>query len=302
MIKITTKKVLLEYCIILVLAVLYLLSFTVFKPKSQKKAFSTQIKFITDSDISQIDGIIIQDSNNSLIITKENDMWVLCNSNDTQNKIPADIQTLQNLFVSLSKVQTITKAGEKNNSTDFSSYGLTSAQAASITIYKNGSLYHNLLFGNMDFSQSHRYFTDEELNSIYLIDNNFESFLSSSVQIWSDPYIISDQLKSEVFKTGEIQSISAYDYENKTGTALTNQTENWNDISSKILNLRHGGFADKNQIELINSQINTPTLLIHIETGAMSQIILEIYQNTQTENEFIIKTKFISLGVKFHVA
>lgn len=291
MIKASSKNIFIVYFLATVLTIFYVLSFGSLNKENKKKAQSRKINFILESDIPQIDGIIIQDNDGQVIITKENDMWLMCRAEEPENKIPVDVNTLQKLFVLLADTRTIVQAGEKKDAVILKDYGLTAEQAATIAIYKNGTLYHSLMFGNLDFSQSNYYFTDEELNEVYLIDNSFQSYISSSVQIWSDPNIISNQLTTQVFKTGDIQSISAYDYETQTGNALTSDSENWQDITSKLEDLRHGGFATN--AEQICRSYNAKTI-VHLETGNLSKITLEIFESPVAENEFIVKTGFDS--------
>lgn len=288
MIKVTVKKILLIYLLVFLLVLSYILSFTVFDSEHKNKAQSQQIVFISQTDISQIDGFIIQNQDDVILLNRQNDMWLMCNALETSNKIPADVNTLQNLFLTLAATHNVTKAGNKEQ---LISYGLDDSQCSSITIIKNGQVYHTLLFGNLDFSQSHVYFTDEELNSVYLIDDAFQSYLNTSTQTWSDPYIISEQLRNSVFQTGEIQSASIYDYSTRQGAAHTTEAENWSEISSKLLELRHGGFAP-DAYELTKTE--SPLVLISLETGAMAQIQLEIYNLAQNDNEYIIKTSFKS--------
>ncbi len=288
MIKVTVKKILFIYLLVFLLVLSYILSFTVFNSEHKNKAKTQQIVFISQADISQIDGFIIQNQEAVILLNRQNDMWLMCNTLDTSNKIPADANTLQKLFITLAASHNITKAGNKQN---LAGYGLDASQNSSITIIKNGQIYHTLSFGNFDFSQSHIYFTDEELNSVYLINDAFQAYLNTSTQTWADPYIISEQLRNSVFQTGELQSASIYNYSTRQGAALTTESENWKDITSKLLELRHGGFAPQAR-ELKNT--TSPQTLISLQTGAMAQIQLEIYNFEQNDNEYIIKTTFKS--------
>ena len=286
MVKVTKKKITIVYIFIILLALLYILSFTLFNSNGQKKKYSQQIVFIHEADISNIDGFVIQTPQDSIMIKKSNNMWLVVQNENLDNPIPADIQKLKSLFLALADKKTISKAGSKS---ELTSYGLDSKNSSLILIYKNGSLYKTLQFGELDFSQTQRYFTDDELNSVFYFDISFDSFINSSAQSWCDPYIISSQLKDSVFNTGDIQSASVYDYVQSRGAALTTETQDWTTKISKLLELRHGGFVQKLQPD---SQSNLLTK-IHLETGNMAQIQIEIFA-ADSEEEYITKTTFIS--------
>jgi len=292
MIKASSKKVFFTWFASGLLLLLYIFSFTLFSDDKDKKAFRTQLILINEADISNIDGFVVQDSKGALLISKTKDMWLLASAEDSLNTIPADTQKLKEFFLLLTSKKELTKAGEKKSDQELNSYGLSSSQAITISIYKNGSRYKTLSFGDLNFSQTGRYFTDEELNSILLYDNSFDSYLTSSLQNWADPYIISDQLKNYVFNCGDIQSASSYDYIQKEGKVLTSQDENWQSSISKLEELRHGGFA-KDAEKLISQNSLSPVIKVHLETGNMASILLEIYA-TPNESQFIVKSSFNS--------
>lgn len=287
MVKVTSKKIFTVYFAALILLVLYILSQTVLSSRGQKKAYSQKIVFIHEADIPNIDGFIIHNENNELIISKADDMWLVYSTDNPQNKIPADTQKLKSLFLTLATGRTISKAGNKTN---LSAYGLNEQNTYSIAIYKNGTLYKNLLFGDLDFSQTQRYFTDDELNSVFYHDTSFDNFLTASVLSWCDPFIISSQLKDSVFNTGDIQTASTYDFAEKKGSALTPDNENWNQSITKLLELRHGGFPSETNFTYGQDNLLTK---IQLETGNLVQITLEIYK-TQSTEEFNVKTTFFS--------
>ena len=288
MVKVTSKKILTVYIISAILLLLYVLSQTIFSSRGQKKAYSQKIVFIHEADIPNIDGFIINNADSELIISKAEDMWLVSSSENPQNRIPADTQKLKTLFLSLATTRTISKAGSKTN---LSAYGLDAQNNYIIAIYKKGTLYQNLIFGDLDFSQTQRYFTDDELNSVFYYDTSFDTFLTASVLSWCDPYIISSQLKDSVFNTGDIQSASTYDYAEKKGCALTPENENWTQSISKLLELRHGGFTT--EADVIQTQDYNILTKIQLETGNLVKITLEIYE-TQVPEEFNVKTIFFS--------
>ncbi len=252
-------------CLIAFLTISELLYLTVFSKNGEKRRHQQEIQLLHEADISQVDGIIIQGGKEGLIFTRENNMWLLAELSKPQNKIPADTQQFAKLFVNLASTHTITKAGKKDSQI-VNTYGLDENNGMVISLFKDGAEYQRLYFGSRDFSQSRRYFTTLELNSVFLCDSSFENFLNTSVQTWSDPYIISRQLKDEVFQMGEPQQ-----YE-------------------KLFELRHGGIADF-------VPQNNPELNFTIHMGDKSAITLEITDITpdlDEAKEYAVKTTFDS--------
>lgn len=259
-----------------------LLYLTVFSKSGEKRRHQQQIQLLHQADIDNVDGIIIQGGDSGLLFTRENNMWLLADLSKPDLKIPADSQRLAQLFVNLVSIHTMIKAGKKDNS-NLNTYGLEQNSGTVISIFKDSSEYQRLYFGSTDFAQTHRYFTSLELNSVFLFDSSFENFLSTAVQSWSDPYIISKQLKDEVFQMGEAQSV----------LRQTKKLENLD----KLFELRHGGIGQfpENQ---------APEFTFEIQMGDKSTITLEIspiYSPEESAPEYAVRTTFDStrLGKNF---
>ena len=249
-----------------------LLYLTVFSKNGEKKRHQQEIQLLHEADISQIDGIIIQGNNEGIILQRTNDMWLLSDMSNPGTSIPADTERLAKLFVNLVSRHMMSKTGKKDSET-INAYGIDETNGTVISIFKNGTEYQRLYFGSTDFSQSRRYFTTLELNSVFLFDSSFENYLTTSVQSWSDPYIISQQLKDEVFQMGEPQN-----------------------ADTKLFELRHGGIAD--------ALIDVPAeLSFTIQMGDKSTITLDVYEYPADSSveEYVVTTKFDSprLGKSF---
>lgn len=271
----TTHAILLS--LIVFFAITELLYLTFFSKTGEKKRHQQEIQLLHEADISNIDGIIIQGNNQGIILQRTNDMWLLTDMSNPGSSIPADTQRLAKLFVNLVSKHTMTKAGKKDSEI-INTYGLDETNGTVISIFKDGTEYQRLYFGSTDFSQSRRYFTTLELNSVFLFDSSFENYLTTNIQSWSDPYIISQQLKDEVFQMGESQGVLREPQEPR-------------DLS-KLFELRHGGIAES------TLQTLEPELSFTIQMGDKSTISLEISQIINTSdsvaNEYAVKTTFDS--------
>lgn len=272
MVKVSRRKILLVYSAAFIFLLLYILSFNLLSGSREHKKHYQDIQLLHEADISTIDRLIIQNEGSAILLERQNNMWLAAYNFDFENTIPADTGQLQKLFVNLCTKHKMAKAGSKDDAAD---YGLDQNQVTAISLYKNGQEYQHLFFGKNDFSQTGRYFTTNELNSVFLFDSSFDNYLSVSPQSWCDPYIISGQLKDSVFQMGDIQNLSS-------------------EAAQKLLELRHGGFADKSDIQAIES--NTTRLLkeIILHMGDKSIIRLAIYESVLADNEYIVKTSFNS--------
>lgn len=272
MIKITSRKLFAVYTSLSILLLLYILSFNVFSSQGDHKRHYQEIQLLHEADISTIDQIIIQNATDAILLVRQNNMWLACKDFNIENIIPADTQLLQKLFVNLAGKHKMAKSGNKNS---VESYGLSQNDVTAISLYKNGQEYEHLFFGNNDFAQTGRYFTTNELNSVFLFDTTFDNFLSVSSTHWCDPFLISSQLKDSVFNMGDIQN-----YDSQT--------------AQKLLELRHGGFAQNQEIQAVqnNTVPKVQSLVLHM--GDKSTIKLDIYNSCLADNEYIVQTNFNS--------
>lgn len=272
MIKVTPKKLFILYGASAVLLILYLLSFNVLSGNREHKKHYQEIQLLHEADISTIDQILIQNNSTAILLERQNNMWLACLDFQFENCIPADTSALQKLFVNLCSKHKMAKAGNKNQ---VQAFGLSQDEVTVISLYKDGQEYEHLFFGSSDFSQTGRYFTTNELNSVFLFDSSFDNYLSVNTQVWLDPYIISSQLKDSVFNMGDIQNLST-------------------ESAQKLLELRHGGFATQAEIQAVEENTTKQVNQLHLQMGDKSTIQLMIYNSILSDNEYIVKTTFIS--------
>ena len=105
-----------------------------------------------------------------------------------------------------------------------------------------------------------------ENTKVYEIDSSMDVYLTTSIQSWTEPYIISRQILS----TQDIQRSNAKDTE-------------------KLLELRHGGLPSQAECEAIINQ--KPLTDIQIENGDKTSITLQIF-SAENDNNYIVKTSY----------
>lgn len=293
MINPSKKTMGITYALAAVLTILFILSITVFSPTSNanKKRHSLQLQIIHEADISNIDIITIQSGDSAIILTRTDNMWLIANQNNVDDKIPANTDRLKSFFVFLASKHRLTKAGKSANNDN--SYGLDKQDSTVISLYKNGSAYQSLSFGDLNFSQTQRYFTTAEVKAVFLAGSEFEGFLTTSVSMWADPYIISKQLLNDAFSMGLAQTADFFDYKTESHVTFTTSDDEQKKSIQKLFDLRHGGFVetDSNQT---SDKAQNKTLSVKIQMGDKSQITLDLFEHPSIENEYIVYTTFES--------
>ena len=287
------KQLVAVYLIAFILALLYIFSLTLFS-SDNKKRHSQQLQLLHQADISNIDIITFQRQNQSIILLRRDNMWQLVNPLNADDRLVANADTLQKFFICLANKHTLIKAGKidsKDEAWSSSSYGFNQQDATMITLYKNGLEYKKLLFGSLNFSQTERYFTTNELNAVYLARQEFEPFLSLTIQNWVDPYIISSQLKDSVFTMGQVQTVNFYDYQEQKACLLDSLNAEDKGRIDKLLELRHGGFVEDQTFSPSESQ---KCLNLQLQMGDKSKINLDFYKSQTAENEYITEVTFDS--------
>lgn len=207
------------------------------------------------------------------IQNKDSSYWAIF---DKDNKLisPADSQKVEKLLSELTKIRTMYKLSDKVDIN--SAFGLTDSSAFHIRYYYDDG-FHDLTFGNQDFSLSGRYLITDKNTRVYEINSDLDLYLSSSLQSWTEPYIISREILGPI-SSRDIQSCK---------TLYQNRISKIDDLE-KLLELRKGGTVEnfKEAEENLDYEIS-------LEIGNKSQIIINIYKSTN-ESEFLVKGTYIN--------
>ena len=268
--------------LIIILIFSYLLSFVRNRAQSEKRESVKSAlinpknsEAITRFEFSSQDGVI------QIFKDGDNDFWKICRPGNAEC-LPADSKKLENLLSDFTKVRNMYKISDKI--TRNSSFGLTDTSAFSVRYYYNGT-FDELIFGNQDFSLSSRYMMSGRNTSVYEINDEISKYLSSSVQFWAEPYLIS----REVLGNGIENNLQRVLAEGKLVSA-----------DSRLLELRHGGLPSKEELDAKGPEIFTLTL----EFGNKSAAILHFYPldtNEGTEKGFIVSENCTSSSGKAQV-
>ena len=153
-----------------------------------------------------------------------------------------------------------------------------------------------ILFGKNDFSQTNRYVKSASSNTVYETKDFMQNYLSTSIQFWSEPFIISQNVCGGI-KASDIQRVII------NNKVYTPSSKDFSSYTSKLLELRHGGFyqtaagADGQTAagpsaagqssfgQLADGDVAEK---IQLELGNKNQIDLYVYK-TEVESEYFCK-------------
>jgi len=265
------------------LASLYIISFksSAFSDKREKLKTSLVNPKYKDN-ISKIE---LYDSMNSLEINKRDNFWTVQYSNDNNSdnySLPADEDRVNKLLENLTTIRNLYKISD--NISENSSFGLTDGREFHIRYYYDSD-FHELIFGNQDFSLSSRYLMTEKSSRVYECDSSLDKYLTTSIQSWAEPYIIS-RLVFSGLKAADIQTVSVTSSANESPAKYLKL----NDVEkiNKLLELRHGGPAE-------NSPDNKEILNIQLDLGNRNSITLDFYNSGSSDEElYVVKNQYIN--------
>lgn len=254
------------------LTLLYLMSFiTSTAGKDSREKIKTSL--INPKYKDSITSFELSDSSGNLELVNNGSFW-------TAGSLTASKERIQNFIENLTSIRNLYKISDKI--TENSSFGLNNGTEFHLRYYTDSG-FHELVFGNQDFALSSRYLMTEKSSQVYETDSSLDAYLTSSLQSWAEPYLISRTASV----SRDIQS---------TTVIFSNPQENGgkktaiiSDIN-KFLELRHGGGVDEAEYEVLKNQ--KASMEIFIENGDKSSIKLEIYPSENQDISYIVKAEY----------
>ena len=268
------------------LTVLYALSFTKSCSSSDNRE-KVKTALVNQKYKDTINSFILHDATGALELSKEGDFWTVRDllQNESALTVPASHERLENLLNELIKVRNLYKISDKINKN--SSLGLNNGTEYHLRYsYDEGSSYRELVFGNQDFSLSSRYLMTGESTQVYEIDSSMDAYLTTSIQSWTEPYILSREAAS----SADIQTVKILITEGEI-----RKTGRIEDIQ-KLTELRHGGTPSAEEYKAI--QTITPAAELEIENGNKSKATLKIYELPAAEGTYVVKADYYKPDAK----
>lgn len=245
---------------VIILSILYIVS--LFNNKAggdKRKAIKTAL--VNSKYENTINNFLLQKADQQLYLVKQNEIWLAGNAPEQAALIPADTQKVNSFIKDLTKIINLYKISD--NLPAKNDFGLTDENTFVISYDQN-----QIYFGNYDFSKTSRYLMTGKNTKVYETDTSLDKYLSTSIQAWSDPYIVSKALIS----------LTAKDIQTVTGPVRKDC-----DLE-KLLDLRHGGAA-------VTPIEGAPELCFTLITGDTSEVELTFYK-TASESEFNVDVNY----------
>ena len=253
------------------LTLLYLMSFTKScTSKDSRERVKTSL--VNPKYKDSITSFELEDAAGSLTINYNGQFW-------TAGSLPASPERIQNLLEDLTTIRNLYKISDKISQK--STFGLTNGTDFHLR-YNTEDSFHELIFGNQDFSLSSRYLMTEKNTQVYEIDNTLDKYLSTSLQSWAEPFIISQVVLGKI-TVNDIQRSQVINHEE-------NHISSVSDLQ-KLLDLRHGGYPNFTPDELNEVTSEKPQITINLELGNKNEIEIQLYKS-KNENDFIVLTEY----------
>lgn len=261
------------FLIAVFLLITYFLSFSRTTDKAKKNGIKSAL--VNEKYLPQITHFIIK-GNSVLNFEFNGNFWTI-KENNSDFSVPADSDIVNSFLSELASVRNMYKISDKNSS--YTNYALTDGTETTVRYYtsKNSDSFFDIIFGGHDFSNNSRYIMSGKHTAVYEIDTSLDTFITTSIQFWSDPYIISSR------PAGFPKGISLSDVQSLY-FAFNNEPLRKIDFPAKLLELRHGGFCTS-----IDS--SEEILEFYIELGNKKEIHFTIYQ-TDSESYYDISADY----------
>ena len=264
----------------IVLFFTYILSFTNFSSTDKRKLVKTAL--VNNKYIDSISRFELSQGEEKLTLSKEKagggDVWFILAENNTKI-LPADKELVNNFLFKLTKIVNMYKISDKMSQNN--SFGLTDSSTFCLKYNFSDSEFQQIYFGNLDFSNSFRYLMSGKNTTVYQIENSLDTFLTTSLQFWSEPYIVSRQIIN--INKDSVQSIKVK-YKNQT-TSFSASQNNFTNKCFDFLELRHGGVAT--QSEIFNANQENKQLELIFENGDKTSFKINCFE---LEDTIILET------------
>ena len=289
------------------LLILFIISFTKINSnnvlKDKRKPVKTAI--INPKNVDKITRIEIFEGNASakkISLIKSNNIWYTnpdfdiktsLKNNDTEYLIPAEQSKINQMFEYLSSTMNVYKRSQKLS--EKNDFGVTDASTIHFRYYMDGEIFNEVLFGKTDFAKTSRYMMSKSNTTVYEISTQIDQYLTMVEQNWTEPYIISQIINGQK-KASDIQKIkiTQNDYEYQIVKTIVPSNENYLKITSKLLELRHGGKGKIPETE----NLYFPVLKLEYELGnkcSISQFFYPLERTSENDvSEYNIITDYSS--------
>ncbi len=211
--------------------------------------------------------------NSQINLKKQGDFWLFSKFTEESNEeicAIADSKIIDSLIEKAASLRRLYKITDKER--DYLSLGISENAESTLAFSKNNDkLYTKIHFGLSNSLKNRIYFRSEGKKTVYESQNDFEQYLNTDINYWSEGEII-PEITNPVQISLVIRESPALSQESgsqKSGKiTLDEKSENFAQKSRTLISLRHGAITGEKQ----SSLKRLSTLQIHDGSGRIARI------------------------------
>lgn len=210
--------------------------------------------------------------NSQITLKKQGDFWLLSKEGKKGEAICtiADSKIIDSLIEKAASLRSLYKITDKER--DYLSLGVSENAESTLAFSKNDDrLYTKIHFGLSNSLKNRIYFRSEGKKTVYESQNDFEQYLNTDINYWSEGEII-PEITNPVQISLVIRESPALSQESGSQKSwkitLDEKSENFAQKSRTLISLRHGAITGEKQ----SSLKRLSTLQIHDGSGRIARI------------------------------
>ena len=224
--------------------------------------------------------------NSQITLKKQGDFWLFSKFTEESNEeicAIADSKIIDSLIEKAASLRSLYKITDKER--DYLSLGVSENAESTLAFSKNNDkMYTKVHFGLSNSLKNRIYFRSEGKKTVYESQNDFEQYLNTDINYWSEGKII-PEIKNPVqisFKTNE----GSVGQPPKTIT-MDEKSSGFASKSKALLSLRHGKIWPETTI---NSENYISNLSVQDGSGRIAKLDFFKIQNGDDESYFYRKS------------
>lgn len=264
------------YILIIILTFSYVISFTK-SCTSKDKRIIVETALVNQKNLNNINQILLADNKTAqtILLEKSENIWLV-------NGIPANKTKVLSFLEDLTKVRKLYKHSESLKQEN--GFGLNDGTEFAIRYWISDSQMYDIFTGKTDFSGNYRYLMTGKNLTVYEIETDFDKYLSSLVQSWNDPFIISQSVLGKISDSDVDSVITTYNNQTKI---IKSATSGFKTSVSKLLELRNGGpfYSEKKSENVL--------IKIQLNLGNKDTVEITVFASDESsEQEFLVKSEY----------
>ncbi len=206
--------------------------------------------------------------NSQITLKKQGDFWLFLKSTEESNEeicAIADTKIIDSLIEKAASLRSLYKITDKER--DYLSLGVSENTGRTLAFSKNNDkLYTKIHFGHSDSLKNRIYFRSEASKITYECENDFQQYLTTETNYWSEGKII-PEIKNPVQITVKMNESSIA--QSSKMKRLDEKSPEFVSKSNSLLSLRHGKIWSETTI---NSENYISTLTVQDGSGRLAKL------------------------------